>query len=373
MPTMNVTAYKGTSLETDSRIFQLDPNAKLSNVRSTLTSAGFLPPDNNSDTAFRFVATQSESTHLDDALIAKSTESLIPLAGVLGTANQLICTNYLARTKPDLIGISTDWFFNRYLGINISLNNSDPEGQKTNSQIKAFNPLMLTNVKPTSKNVVGIWDNVCVCVENSVVQLTFNSWGAAGFELYCAQDQGEAICDGGLYISGVPNDYRSTTIKRYKNKQQTIQIVGADSQGISGSGEILRFQKMTFKTRRMTSYKQNGQTFSSSQTPPVRTGPAGLSGIDAELADAAADFRNQRSLANAKGVTTIPGDSVKPGGAVQGPPSQQNWGAPISNIAVDDWSQALGEVVLYFFVFKSWEQANKVINGYNAPDPRLWN
>jgi hypothetical protein len=161
-------------------------------------------------------------------------------------------------------------------------------------------------------------------------------------------------------------------MQRYANKLQTIQIVSARSQQITG-GDILRFQKVTVKTWRLTGYSQNGKRYESNQTPPVRSGPAGMGGFRAEIADAAADMANQRSMVKAQNITTVPGGSVTPGGPVAGPPSQQQWGSPISDIAADDPSQALGEVIIYFFVFESWEKANKVIHGYNAPDPNLWN
>ncbi|HEY0144397.1 MAG TPA: hypothetical protein VGF48_26170 [Thermoanaerobaculia bacterium] len=371
---INVTCYKGSASDSDRKVYQLDPMLKLSNVRDTLTNSGFLTADNGDDTAWRFVAAQSDSTAAEDALVNKSVENLVPLQGVLGGANQLICTNYLATRKPDLIGLGTDWFFNRYLGVKISLNNSDTDAKTTNASIKAFAPVMLTNVKPTSKNVVGIYDNVCVCVENSVVTFSLSSWGASGYQFYIGQDQGDPICDGSLNVCNfdTPNRYASTDMRRWAEKPQTIQIVGADSVGVTG-GETLRFQKVTFRTRRITSYDQNGKTYASSAMPPARTGPAGLGGFRAQIADAASDFNNQRGLATAGQLETIPGDSIKPGGPVEGPPSQQNWGAPISNLQTDDWNQALGEVVVYFFVFNSWEQANRVINGYNAPDPNLWN
>lgn len=373
MSELNVTCYKGTNAGDDRR-YLLDPMLKLSEVRKRLTDDGFLPADNNDDRAYRFVASQSQSSEMQDALINKSVENLVPLQGVLGGQNQLITTNYLARRKPDLIGIGTDWFFNRYVGVNISLNNGDPEGRAVNDRIKAFRPLMLTNVKPTSKNVVGIWDNVCVCVENSVVSFSISSWGAAGFQYYIAPEQGDPICNGDLNICffDSPNRYGSAYMQRYASKPQTIQIVSARSQQITG-GDILRFQKVTVKTRRIKGYSQNGKRYASNQTPPTRSGPAGLEGFHAEIADAAADFNNQKSLAKAQTITTVPGDSVTPGGPVAGPPSNQQWGAPIYDIDVDDWSQALGEVVIYFFVFESWEKANKVINGYNVPDPNLWN
>lgn len=374
MDPVNVKCYKGTATAQDRRDYQFDPSTFLTAVRTRLTTDGFLPADDpGNNVAYRFVAAQSESSNMDDALVNKSVENLVPVAGVLGGANQLITTNYLATTKPDLIGIGTDWFFNNRVGVNISLNTGDPQAAATNASIGAFPPLMMTNVKPTSSNVVGIYDNVCVCVENSVVNFSISSWGAAGFQYYVAPEGGEPICDGDLNIcfGNNPNHYGNAFLSRYYSKPQTIQIVGADSQNISG-GETVRFQKVTVKTRRITSYDQNGTTFASNQTPPNPSGPARAASFHAHVADAAAGFDGLKSLAQAQTITTVPGDSIKPGGPVEGPPSQQQFGSPISNIQTDDWSQALGEVVIYFFVFKSLEQAKRVINGYNAPDPTLW-
>jgi hypothetical protein len=56
------------------------------------------------------------------------------------------------------------------------------DGAQTNRDIGAFPPYLLTNVKPTSKLVTGIYDNVCVVAEKSVVAFDLRSWGAVGFK-----------------------------------------------------------------------------------------------------------------------------------------------------------------------------------------------
>ena len=363
MSTIGIHCYKGTGSD-DMGVFQLDPNAKLSAVRNTLTP-GFIPVDGSSG-AYRFINSQSSDTNYADAVISVGTESLIPLNAVLGGNNQLIVTNTSAK-RPDLVGIGTDWLFNRYVGVQVALNESDPDAVTQNNSIKAFAPLMLSNVIPTNPNVPGTWDNVCVCVENSVVQFSVSSWGAAGFQYYIAPDEGEAICDGQLNIvfDGNPNHYGSATLRRYVTNPVTIQIVGTDSQGITGA-DVLRYQKITVKTRRITSYNRGSQTYSSNAQPPVLVGTA-----EAEVADAGGGGSNQKAIANGQHVDTVAGDSIKPGTAVEGPASQQTFGS-ISNIVTDDWTEALGEINIFFFVFKSWEAANAVINGYNAPDPTLW-
>lgn len=372
MPTISVHCYKGVG-PTDQKDYNFDSITTLADVRSQLVKNGFVPPDSDA-VALRFVAFQSKSSNLSDALIVLSVEAGVPLSFVLGPANQLILTNINATQKPDLIGIATTQFFNRYLGVSVFLNNIDPAGADENKKIGAFEPLMLTNVKPTSSKVVGIYDNVCICVENSVVGFRLSSWGAVGYQEYIAPDMGDPIVEDDLFLSlgRTPNTYASTAILRYSRKQQTIQIVGADSVGISGE-QSLRFQKVVFRTRRMTHYEQDGTSFDSDQMPPPLVPPALTR--HAQVAHGVAleqNFSVQKQLANAPAVVPVPGSSIKTGGTVAGPPSNQNWNAPINNARTDDPSQALGEVVVYFFVFKSHEDAVKVINGYNAPDPSLW-
>jgi hypothetical protein len=95
MPTLSVHCYKGVN-SSDMGVYNFDPQMNLADVRSALTSSGFVAPDTD-DVALRFVASQSKSTNLEDALIAKSVENIVPLQGVLGAHNQLILTNIVAR------------------------------------------------------------------------------------------------------------------------------------------------------------------------------------------------------------------------------------------------------------------------------------
>ncbi|HEY0012513.1 MAG TPA: hypothetical protein VGB79_06620 [Allosphingosinicella sp.] len=366
MSVTTVHFYKGTTAD-DTITLDIDTTTVLSAVRAQLVQNGFVAADTPT-MALRFVAESATSTNLQDALIVPSVENLVPLSGVLGPANQVILTNINATTRPDLIGIGTTTFFNQHLGVQVFLNNSDPQGQATNSQIGAFDPLMLTNVKPTSQNVTGIYDNVCVCVEGSVVGFSIRSWGAVGFQMYIAPAEGDPIVNDDLFLpfGPTPNQYSSTDILRYSTRSQTIQIVGADTAGVSPS-QTIRFQKVTFRTRRMTQYSQNGTTYSSQQMPPIPTvtQPGGLDGSIQAMGI-------QRQLIQANGIETVPGGSIKPGGPIEGPPSNQNWGGPISDIVTDDPSQPMGEIVVYFFVFKTHADAMTVINGYNAPNPALW-
>jgi hypothetical protein len=378
MSMIDITCYKGTK-EGDWQSFPLDPNMTLAEARTFLTRERFLPPEDES-THYRFVSpgkTTPKDLEEDRGLVLTGLEEYLPIRSILGFGRQFILTNIRAYPKSDLVGIGSDWFFNRYLGVRISLNDEDPTAKEINDRIRAFKPMMLTHVRPTSENVVGLFDNVCVCVENSAVRFDVSSWGAAGYQFHIAPQSGEPIGEG-LYITmgDSPGRYAATSLRRYESKPQTILITGADSAGISSS-EVIRFQKVIVKSRRITSYKQGGRTYASSLMPPVltaaRSGISARSAVLAGAANPAGDFERMRSLATAGPLGIVPGDSIKPGGPVVGPGSGQGFGGGISDVQTDDWTQALGEVVIFFFVFRSWEAANRVINGYNAPDPNLWN
>lgn len=364
-----IIAYKGGDADAN-KAYNFDLTTTLDQVRDTLTRDTFLPPDSDDGPQYRFVAAQAKTPgkKLKDAIYPLSIEDSVPLRKALRGGKGLLCTDINAVTKPDLIGIGTDWFFNRYLGVNIFLNNVDPEGAKQNLKVGAEKVLMLTNVLPTSERITGTFDNVCVVVENSVVGFNLSSWAAAGYQYSIASEQGDAIVDGlCICIGDKPNRYASAQQRRYQqDPATTIQIVGADTQKFGTSS--VKFQKVTFRSRRISAYSQDGKSYQSDQKLPARSPTAAMAAATTDGADA-----NAHALANApsKGTSMVPGDSIKPGGPVPGPSSQQTFGT-ISDLKTDDWTEALGEVVVFFFVFKSLDDAKRVIDGYNAPDPNLW-
>jgi hypothetical protein len=363
MDTAKIWAHRGAE-PGDEKVYMLDPSTPLDAVRRMLTADSFLPPDAAS--RYRFIAARSASSKLADALVDPQVENLVPLRSVLRDGTGLIVTDVARLRNADLIGIAPAGGFmvNRNLGVSVILNEEDPEAKRTNDAISAFKPLMLTKVRTTNPDIGGGWDYVCVLVEGSVVGFKVVSWGAAGYTFSVAPDEGEAIVsDGFVGFEGKPPNSRVATVLRYDSSPRTIEILGADTVGIA-PGETVRFQKVTVRSRRITSYVENGTTYTSNETPPqYDDGPVQLphaAGLHPMVGAALA-------AAAAPGVGTVPGDSIKPGGPVPGPASQRNlvlynWSA----ITVDDWSQALGEMPIFFFVFKDWSQAQRVVAAFNS-------
>lgn len=348
-----VTCYKGTQTG-DKKTYNLNVESTLDKIRDKLTSDGFMPLDQGDTIAYRFVNSQSTSTKFEEAVVGRDYERYIPLKNVVGTASQLVLTNIHASNKPDLLGINSTSFFNRHIAVSISLNNEDPKARETNAKLKAFAPLMLSNVQPTSTNVNAHFENVCVCVDGSVVSFTISSWGAAGFEISIASKADSIVKEMYHMLGNSPNRDDATTFRRYSDKEQTIKIVGLSQLNIA-KNLLVNYQQVTFKTRRMTAYSSDGHNYQSNQSPPS---------LESRL-------ERNRLLAMTQNRMIVPGDGITPGTTMRGPHSEQKFGT-LSNIKVDDWTQALGEVNVYFFVFKSLEQAKKIIYGYNALDPDLW-
>ena len=367
MPAQTTKTYKGDV----NQDFSIDPTTMTSEVRSQLETAGFIGPDNTAE-AWRFFIYKAKTTNFADAILSKDVESLVPVGGMLGAGNQLYLTNINAGTNPDLMGIGATWFFDRYMSCQVSLNNSDATAQQKNSG--KFQPYMLTNVKPTSRNVAGIYDNVVVCEKGSSIAFSVNSWGAAGFGYSVKPSAGDSIVDG-LYITfgNNPNTEASGYIYRYQNQAQQIVVDSTQDLEIP-SGKTVQYQRVTIKTWRVTSYQQGGNTYTSNAQPPGLKAPAAKmdSLTDFGKADFAAladDGVSPHDLAKA---AVIPGNTITPGAPHQGDNSGQTFGT-IYDLQEDDRNaNPLGEIVLYFFVFKSHEDARLVIDQINTPDPSVW-
>jgi hypothetical protein len=133
------------------------------------------------------------------------------------------------------------------------------------------------------------------------------------------------------------------------------------------SGQTVEFQRVTVQTHRVTSYKRDGRTYTSTSQPPNSVHSAALApSMEQMRRDERSTPITPRVLARAE---VIPGDSITPGATHPGDNSDQQFGI-ISDVKAD--SNPLGEIVFYFFVFKSHEDAVKVIGQINAPNPDVW-
>lgn len=370
--------------------FNLDPNPQVGDTAETarkkLTDAGWLPPDDAQpepqQVGFRFLAPNSQNTNLQESLLGKQLESYVPLVSLLTPGKQLLLTNAYKKKYSDLIGIATNWFFNRFTGVQIHLNldPKDPKAIAKNRKVQKnreigdlYQPMMLTDVKAANKNpdFVQIYRNVCVCVNGSVVTFRVNSWGAAGFTTRIETGaQADTIVNFDVYtrFDDDQDRFGSSDFRRWASAPQTIDIVGVeDLPNPVPSAQGLRLQKFTISTRNMSAYSYGGKRYSSAGQPPVNIA---LQALHPELADANVDDDFRKNIVNASHASLVRGEGIKKGTAARGDESTQDFPATMSDVALD--SDTLGDVEIFFFVFKTWEDAVRTIEGINAPNADLW-
>lgn len=244
--------------------------------------------------------------------------------------------------KTDLFGTKTEWFTDRNMGAQINLNIQDGK----------FKPIMLTDISPSNPNSDVFFNNAVICEKGSTIEFRISSWGAAGFG-FSIESEKESIVDR-LYLTfGTDQNTTSyTTVSRYQESANTIQVDSTESLNI-GEDDAVHYQKITIKTWRLTSYKKDGTTYSSDMKPPRRKLKAAF------------------SEESTNGDTYVPGKYIENAAPSRGGHSDETFGPGISELKEDDpKNTVIGSIVLYFFVFKDRESAEKTINVLNAYNPR---
>lgn len=350
----SVMVYKGLDIKVDSKLFQIDPDNTAAQVRKQLTDAGFISIDDGENMWRFFVYSTEDTTNFNDSILGLVGEKDALIKRMFGPGDQLYLTNTAAPKTTDLMGIGTDWFFDRHAGCQVLLNTQEESARAANSG--KFQPRMLTKVRPTAG--AGSYDNVVVCQKDSVIGFNVNSWGAAGFGFDIKPDAGEPIVSA-LYVTldDRPDTNASTWLARYQDPASQIRVIANKKTSTTGGYEVA-YQRVVVRTWRIASYIKNGRSYSSSTLRPPSP--------DERIASNAGGYGD---LVNG---VIVPTSTVTPGAPSPGGNSAQQFGG-ISDVK-DDYhkSEWLGQILMYFFVFNTDEDAKKVITGINGPNPARW-
>jgi hypothetical protein len=328
----------------DKKPFDLDTAATLDRIRNVLSTGGWMTP------TYRFVY-YNKTTKRNDVLSDTSVESSIPLGDILDSFNQCTITNVNAR-KPDLIGTITNWFTDRKLQATVGLNGEQNAQEKNRGK---FAPFLLRNVRSTNPDRPVNFTNAVICERGSVINFVISSWGAAGYGF--SIKSGSTTFVNTLYSTNNGNYGTITNVglNRYQDAKQMIQVDSNADQSIPFIDNV-KYSEVRIRSWNMSSYKQSGKTYSSNLHPQLLKS----SGINDP-----GGFKLNSSGA------TVPGDGVESGSPHAGGASQTDFGAGISDIRQDDpnGTNPLGEIILYFLVFKDHETAKQVIQQQNAQNP----
>lgn len=277
----------------------------------------------------------------------KDNEGNYNLSEILGEQNVFTITDPNA-DKPDLEGILVSWFAANNLQVAISLNKSNPDARAANQG--KFQPFMLSKVQ-TIKDAADDFPNVyydqaLICEKGSAIAFNFACWGAAGYGFSIKSDRSTIIS--GLYVVNNGN-YNTTTfsgLSRYQDAKQNILVDSLANQNIPNV-DRLQYSSVTFKAWNVSGYKQAGHAYSSAGQPPLRksSDPGGMSTKDGVI---------------------IPGSGIESGSPKPGGDSHQDWGAPLESLT-QDTNLVLGQMDIYFLVFKTKADAEQMVRQNNLP------
>lgn len=320
---LNCNFYRGLTRKT----FSLDGNDTLSQVRIKLGS---------------FMASSDLFTYYDTRqqlylMQTKNTESRYKLPSILSPKKTatIIDPN---KPVPDLEGLKVSSFSDRYLNVSVVLNNGNNDARAANNG--KFQPVLLEKVQTINKagsrfpNVY--WNYAVICEKGSVIAFNYSCWGAAGYGYSIKSDRQTIVKD--LFMT---NDgrYGSVThghMARYESHQQNIVVDSLSDQGIPLDNR-LQYSSVTFKTWNVKSYKRGDKTYSSNLAP----GDSAIRGQSLRTG----------SIVSGGGIES---GSPRPGGK-----STQTIGK-ISHIR-DDRNTVLGQIDIYFLVFKNKAAADQMI------------
>lgn len=324
--------------------FNLDPSNQLDKIRSILSSNSWMT------STYRFIY-YNPIKKRNETIMDTLDESTMDLASILDSFNQFTITNVNAK-KPDLVGTITNWFTDRNLQVNVSFN---WESSASEANKGKFAPFLLSNVKSTNPDRPVNFTNAVICEKGSVIGFNISSWGAAGYGFSIKSD-GSVFVES-LYSTNKGNYGTITNVglNRYQDKKQMIQVDSNADQNIPGVDNV-KYSQVRIRSWNMKSYNEDGKTFSSDLKPMQRrsstkTDPGGFK-------------------VNNNGAT-VPGDGIESGSPHGGGASQTDFGKGISKISQDDPNSAtpLGEIILYFLVFKDHATAQQVIQQQNGQNP----
>lgn len=363
------TFYKGENTSTQ---YDFDENIKLKEVRTDLVLKEFMNQEESDD--FRFIDFKNTVPKYTDMIMGLSNERYAPLDAIQGLNGQIYMTNINKKKDVDLVGFNTDWFWDRFMGCKVSLNN---EAKAKVLNKGKFPPLMLTNVKAANPNIrgIGAMDKVVVCEKDSIISFGVRSWGAAGYGFHIKPEAGTAV-NNSLYVSfsGCNDDgnYATTGLSRYYSGDEgyngkMIKVVPTASLNIGG--RTLQYMKFSIKTWKVTEFKSKGKTYTCNKNVPFSTVKSSSKSMTIQSAEVDTPYK-----ALGKSQTVVPGSDISPGTTVPSEErSSQTLGSAISNVKQDKGPNGtIGEVTFYMFVFNSKEDAKAVFEGINDLNPNVW-
>lgn len=302
-------------------------SAKLHDLRTFLVEERHIFGESDTQ-GWRFLSPTVDDKKVDisEAIIGMESENFITVKDFLYGSNKVRMVN-INRKKPDLIGVDVDYLSAGDIEVKISLNSKATPDK--------FQPVMMENVRPANKDAnKSNFVNVVLCEKETAIGFLISSKKHKGFGFSITMREGEPIVEG-LYATT-----SSVGLSMYAKTKNAIEIVSYKDLDIPAKQQV-GYRRMTVKAWRLSSYKRDGKSFQIGEARPM-------------------------SMSHKKdSVSTVSGDSIEGGATKQGKQTDGKIGE-ISDVD-DDPNDVLGTVEIDFFVFKTREDAQHMIDSRVEP------
>lgn len=331
----------------------------LAHIRNRLISEKFIGTDQD-HYVWRFVSSKVKpdekgKVRYSDRIIGTQTEELYPAKKlIINNENEIILTNVEAIGRPDLIGFATDYFNNGEIKVTCRLRDY-MEGDREKNHGK-FQPVMITDLISTREEDDINYKFACICCEDSIVEFPVESLGSVGMFIK-AELNNEIIYESAVHWTKGDHDlYGRGSVNCIRKDGKTYDIVvknlSKDTNVIPGHG--IRYQKITIYTHDLLSWYDDEEkkliTIEESRANDEKKVRAKVRGF-------------MVGANSEKTQITIPCDSYEPGKIERGSEVVFTYGKWYRK---EVSKSRLGSVNIYMFVFKTEEEAKKVIGRYNS-------
>ncbi|KAG4069690.1 hypothetical protein HA402_014713 [Bradysia odoriphaga] len=310
--------------------YRFDVSQNLGDLRKFLIEKPFIKADVETS-AWRFVSPSGKDLKdITEAIIGIEIEGQVVVKNFLYGSKKIRMVDIRRKKNPDLVGVGVDFLEDRDIELRIVRNDS-------NTPTKLA-PILMKNVRPANKHGVRTdFENVVLCEKETAIGIRINTKTHGGFAYSIKLQEGKDIVTHGY------SPHTGWTTYAYDGTRNAIEVVSYKDLEIP-SQQAIGHRRLNVKVWRYISckYSTDNKTYIVDSNAPKR--------------------RLKRD------VVVVPGDRVEGGGFTEGGDTENYVGSGYIYDMVEDTNEILGEFDVDFFVFKTPDDAQNMVESRIDPE-----
>ncbi|XP_037039816.1 uncharacterized protein LOC119076897 isoform X2 [Bradysia coprophila] len=312
--------------------FRFDVSHNLADLRNLLIEKKFIHADTETS-SWRFVSPSAKDLKdITEAIIGLQAEDQMVVDKFLYGSSKVRMADIIRKKHPDLIGVGADSFENGDIIVTIIRNN----GLSSDKIV----PILMTNVRPANKlGVATDFQNVVLCEKETAIGIRIYTKTHGGFGYSIKLEKGEDIVTKSLM------PHTGWTTQTYGYSRHAIVVTSAEDLGIP-TQEAIGYRRVYVKVWKYISYRDKNGVHQVSDNAPKPKSMSILSG----------------------GIDVVGGDDIQSGGFKEGDDTDNHMGSNWVSDQVDNENEVLGVFNIDFFVFKTAQAAQNMVESRINPE-----